>query len=941
MTRTADADQRYQAIFHQAAVGIARIAPDGMWLEVNEKMCQILGYSEEELLRLSFSDVTHPDDLAINLQLQQQALAGDTQSYTMDKRYIQKSGDIVWVSLTASLVRGPTGTPKYFAVVIQDITELHRIRDDLQRKEAHYRQTLKVTNTGSWEIDLITEQVFWSEKMEQIWGMEKGSFDGRLSTVSTSVHPEDLPAWKESLRACIEDGKEHNLEYRLLLPDGSIRWMHTIGDAERNARGQAVLMRGLTMDITERKQHQQALKDSEARLQVAGQVAYDLIYEWDVATDRLQWFGNIDGFLGFEPGEISENIEAWLSLIHPEDRQAMREAVELHRVSTQELNYEYRIQAKDGSYQYWSDRALPITNSTSRPQHWIGVCRNITKFKEQQLELERIAHYDNLTKLPNRALLLDRLQQALAYAQRHSTQFAVVFMDLDGFKQINDEHGHDIGDKVLVQVASNLLTAIREEDTIARLGGDEFVAILNDFPPQDEGKALLDRLLIAAATPLQVNSHSLSVSTSIGVTLYPQRGETTVEQLLRQADQAMYLSKLAGKNRYSFYDHEHADNLGKHHKAVERIARALKRGEFTLHYQPKVNMARGVLVGVEALLRWQHPERGLLEPNHFLPLVHEHPVYAQIGEWVINEAMNQLESWQKQGFSTPISINIGARQLQSPDFIKLIETIKARHKSVTTDSIEFEILETNAIRKIDEVSKVMQSCQQMGIRFALDDFGTGYSTLSYLKQLPATQLKVDRSFIRDIMQDPVDLAIVQSILAMSLAFRQQVIAEGVTSEEHGKLLLWLGCEHAQGFFIAQPMTGDEVPDWQAGWTPPASWLNTRTLDPTRLSIVISMVEIRSWHNELQWYLEGRRPHPPALGGHDCRFGQWLLGEARQLYAGHADYQTLEHLYAELQRYASQVNDAWRKGQSTRLDIALQNLANTKEILLSQLSSMVR
>ncbi|BDY05738.1 EAL domain-containing protein [Ferrimonas sp. YFM] len=941
MIRTTDADQRYQAIFHQAAVGIARIAPEGRWLEVNEKMCQILGYSEQELLHLSFSDVTHPGDLDVNLRLLKQALDGHTQSYTMDKRYIHKSGSIVWVSLNASLVRGADGKPKYFAVVIQDITELRRIREDLQRKEAHYRQTLKVTKTGSWECNLLTEQVFWSENMEQIWGMPKGSFDGKLETVSASIHPEDLPAWEEDVRACIEDGKEHNLEYRLKLPDGSIRWVLAIGDAERDKQGEAVLLRGLAMDITERKNTQQAVKDSEARLQIAGQVAYDLIYEWDVATDELQWFGNIDNFLGFEHGEISENIEAWLDLIHPDDRQALSTAVELHRTSTQELNYEYRIQQKDGQYQYWSDRALPIIDETGKPCRWIGVCRNITKFKEQQLELERIAHYDNLTKLPNRALLLDRLQQALAYAQRHSTQFAVVFMDLDGFKQINDEHGHDIGDRVLVQVASNLLTAIREEDTIARLGGDEFVAILNDFPPQDEGKALLDRLLIAAATPLKVNSHSLSVSTSIGVTLYPQGAETTVEQLLRQADQAMYLSKLAGKNRYSFYDHEHADNLGKHHKAVQRIAQALQNDEFILHYQPKVNMARGTLIGVEALLRWQHPERGLLEPNHFLPLVHEHAVYAQIGEWVINKAMKQLEIWQLQGFSTPISINIGARQLQSPDFIQLIQSIKARHQSVTTDSIEFEILETNAIRKIDEVSKVMQSCQQMGIRFALDDFGTGYSTLSYLKQLPATQLKVDRSFIRDIMQDPVDLAIVQSILAMSLAFRQQVIAEGVTSEEHGKMLLWLGCEHAQGFFIAQPMTGEDIPRWQANWAPPASWLSTRSLSPTKLAIVISMVEIRSWHNELQWYLEGRRPHPPALGGHDCRFGQWLLGDAKQLYAGHADYQTLEHLYAELQRYAGQVHDARKKGHHGRLDSALQNLANTKEILLSHLSSMVR
>lgn len=456
-------------------------------------------------------------------------------------------------------------------------------------------------------------------------------------------------------------------------------------------------------------------------------------------------------------------------------------------------------------------------------QQYVCLFSDISAIKEHQSKLEHLAHFDALTELPNRTLLTDRLQLAMVQAQLRQQQVAVVYIDLDGFKAVNDRHGHDVGDQVLIALAHRMKQVLRDCDTLSRIGGDEFVAVLIDLKDSSSSAPLLNRLLAAVALPVLVGELSLQVSASLGVTFYPQALEVEADQLLRQADQAMYHAKLAGKNRYHVFDAAQDSSLRSHHASLERIRVALAQREFALYYQPKVNMHSGKVIGAEALIRWQHPEKGLLAPAMFLPVIEDHPLAVDLGEWVIDAALTQIERWRAAGLDLPVSVNIGARQLQQADFVKRLQAILARHPKVLPNCIELEVLETSALADMEQLSQVIEDCAKIGVKFALDDFGTGYCSLTYLKQLHVAQLKIDQSFVREMLHDPDDLAILQGIIGLAAAFKREVIAEGVETVAHGTALLQLGCALAQGYGIARPMPADQMPAWAAAWQPDAAW----------------------------------------------------------------------------------------------------------------------
>ncbi|OYD55564.1 diguanylate cyclase [Thauera propionica] len=516
-----------------------------------------------------------------------------------------------------------------------------------------------------------------------------------------------------------------------------------------------------------------------------------------------------------------------------------------------------------------------VRDARGEIRHFVGLFSDITTQKEHERQLERIAHYDALTALPNRVLFADRLHQAMARAKRGGQRLAVVYVDLDGFKTVNDTQGHDAGDQLLMTLAGRMRRAMRECDTLARLGGDEFVAVLGELPDADSCRPLVRRLLATVAEPVEVNGQSLQVSGSIGVTLYPQREEVEADQLLRQADQAMYQAKLAGKDRYHLFDAEHDHDLRSHHESLERIRQGLVRGEFVLHYQPKVNMHTGELIGAEALIRWQHPEQGLLPPDRFLPVIEHHALGVQLGEWVIETALGQVAAWQAEGLRVPVSVNIAANHLQRSDFAERIYLLLSLHPDVTPDMLQLEVLESSALADMNHVAETMATCTRMGIGFSLDDFGTGYSSLSYLKRLPAAELKIDRGFVRDMLHDADDLAILDGVLGLARAFRRRAVAEGVETEAHGELLLRLGCECAQGFGIARPMAPELLSRWIAAWRPPESWTRQRRLGPDAMPLLYATVEHRGWILAIEECLAGERAAPPALDPHECAFGRWL------------------------------------------------------------------
>lgn len=480
---------------------------------------------------------------------------------------------------------------------------------------------------------------------------------------------------------------------------------------------------------------------------------------------------------------------------------------------------------KDGSLYAAMTTLSTVQDAQGKTESYVNLFTDITHLKEHQRQLEYIAHYDALTGLPNRVLLADRLKQALLHCHRQSRSLAVLYIDLDGFKAVNDQHGHDTGDQLLVTIAHRLKDVLRDGDTIARIGGDEFVVVMVDLDNSKAYQMVLQRLLSEAAEPVMLNQQLLQVSASIGATLFPQ-DSVDADQLVRHADQAMYIAKQAGKNCYHLFDVAKDIAVKTRRESIEHIRSALDRKEFVLFYQPKVNMRTGAIIGAEALVRWQHPEQGLLAPGLFLPVIEDHPLSIELGDWVIDEALTQIERWQAQGLLMPVSVNVGALQLQRSDFVARLAQQLAEHPQVPATFLELEIVETSALQDITEVAELMRACSALGVHFAVDDFGTGYSSLTYLKRLPAELLKIDQTFVRDMLDDPDDLAIVKGVIGLADAFHRRVIAEGVETIAHGELLIPLGCELAQGYGIARPMPAAELPHWASHWKPDPAWTKT-------------------------------------------------------------------------------------------------------------------
>jgi diguanylate cyclase (GGDEF)-like protein/PAS domain S-box-containing protein len=585
-----------------------------------------------------------------------------------------------------------------------------------------------------------------------------------------------------------------------------------------------------------------------------------------------------------------------------------------------------------------------VKDAAGRTQHYVALFSDITALKDHQRKLEHVAHYDALTGQPNRVLLADRLQQAIARARRRHNLMAVVYLDLDGFKAINDTHGHETGDELLVAVALRLKETLREGDTLARLGGDEFVVVLADLANVGECESVLSRLLRAAAEPVLVRDIPLQVTASLGVTVFPL-DDGDADSLVRHADQAMYQAKQAGKNRYHLFDPGHDREAQSHRETYLRLAEALERREFELHYQPKVNMRSGEVVGVEALIRWRHPKMGLLAPGAFLPMVEDSDLIAHIGDWVLDAALDQMVAWQREGLDIAVSVNTAVRQLQREDFLPGLSRKLAAHPSIAAERLELEVLETAALEDFARVSQVIKGCQDLGLKISLDDFGTGYSSLTYLRRLPATVLKIDQSFIRDMLWNAEDLAIVEGVIGLAAAFHRTVIAEGVETTAHGELLLRLGCDFAQGYGIAHPMPAPELPAWVAQWRPHQTWAGCRSAvaDRDELPLIYAEVDHRHWIHSLENYLAGAEA-PPALDVHQCRFGIWYDGDGRWRFGQLAEFRAIEAVHLRVHAAAANLvalKNAGKGAEAARKLGELHALRDELVGLLHALSEAMR
>jgi diguanylate cyclase (GGDEF)-like protein len=617
-------------------------------------------------------------------------------------------------------------------------------------------------------------------------------------------------------------------------------------------------------------------------------------------------------------------------------------------VQTQEqVTVIHRHKTAYGTERLFEVVGTPLFDDQRQITGMVQASRDITVHMETQRELqekktrlEHIVNHDNLTGLPNRTLLADRLNQIMAQVKRRSDQIAVAYLDLDGFKDINDNYGHDTGDLFLVALAHRLKDILREGDTIARLGGDEFVAVLVDLQDSKDSIPLLERMLSTTAQSVHLGELTLRVSASIGVTFYPQKEDVDADQLLRQADQAMYNAKVTGKNRYSFFETEKDRGLRGYHETVTRISEGLAQNQFLIHYQPKVNMRTGDIIGAEALIRWQHPHRGLLQPREFLPLIEDEDIAVSLDQWVLDNALHQMEQWQSDGIDLSVSVNIGARFLQKSNFAEKLQQHLRAHPRIDPKSLELEVLESSALEDMAQVSEVIKTCREMGVVFALDDFGTGYSSLTYLKLLPAGVMKIDKSFVRDMLDDPEDLAILEGVLGLATAFSRDVIAEGVETIEHGSLLLQLGCENAQGFVIAEPMPANELVTWMKTWRPDPIWTGQVTVQRHDLPLLFAAVEHRSWVRHVELAAKSHAASKITLDVSECRFGKWLQGSGQQQYGNHPGYKEVVNLHQQAHDLATKLCHIKDSADKETLQRELEILMDLRDRLVHKVNSFI-
>ncbi len=816
----AEESTKFRALVEQSLVGIY-IIQDGMFRYVNPGMVKMFGYESADGVVdvVPLRQFIHDEDqplVAENIRRRLDDEVGDLRySFTAFKR----DGTQIVVDVHGRKIEYQ-GRPAIIGTLV-DITEMRRSKEELEQmvyvKSAELRQSEELLRTL---IEAIPDAIEfkdgegrWLESnsaARAAFGLDaqtsRGKSDAELAEMVDPHSGDALLQCAMTDQQAWQTGGMLRVEEIMPMPNGDKLTFDVIkvplfhDDGSR--KGLVIVGR----DISE-------LKQAEAGLRIAASVfdntqeaititdANNIIVDVNPAFTRITGYSRAE-VLGKNPKLLSSGrqdsmfyAEMWRSL---KEKRAWRGEIWNRRKSGEIYAELLSISA--------------ICDDAGEVQRHVGVFSDITYFKDHEAELSRAANYDLLTGVPNRRLLADRLRQAIVHAQRNGKMLAICYIDLDGFKSVNDQYGHGTGDLLLIDITRRLHEVLRAGDTLARLGGDEFVVLFNDLTHEVECFQVLERIMYAISAHMLIGEHQIAVSASIGVTFYPNDDEDG-DTLLRHADQAMYVAKQTGKNRYHAYDIVNDQLVRSLHEFRLRIQLGFDRNEFELFYQPKLELATNTVVGVEALIRWHHPERGLLQPADFLPLIENSEIETHLGIWVLDTALAQLHAWERAGVSMEVSINIAARHLQSPDFVDELQRKMAQYPKLEHGRLQIEVLETAALEDMGQSSAVIEACRKLGVTFALDDFGTGYSSLVYLRKLSADTLKIDQSFVQDMATNEADRAIVQGVIALAKTFGRKTVAEGMEDPALLQTLTDMGCGYVQGYGIAHPMPAKDFIAW--------------------------------------------------------------------------------------------------------------------------------
>lgn len=776
--------------------GILMVDGAGVVQVYNERVCTLLDLPEALLAsRPKISEVVDHQlaaedfpgaDEAFVAMIRRAGLDGRSGVYERRRR----DGTILEVRFTALDDGGSVRT-------YTDVSQTRRVLGELRDNEERLSLALDATRDGVWDIDLETGIRIASGSCYDHLDLPEG--ETSLSDTFAIIHDKDRERVRNELDRHLRGETELLVvEYRVRLRQGGYMWVLDRGRVvKRDETGRALRILGTQTDITERKKSEEAMRILNERLELALSASGLGLWDWDLRTQHVWRCRRWHELLGHEAG-LPGDVETWRSRIHPEDLDQVVRNLEAHlRGEIPAIEHEYRMRHEDGRYRWIASKACVVDWDDGKPVRILGVHADITKRKEEECRAVRMARHDPLTDLPNRLLLNERLEQALAHAERHGGEIGILCLDLDRFKSVNDTLGHAGGDTVLVEVARRLRDLVRREDTVARLGGDEFAILQVGAPGDVDYETLARRIVRALSQPIVLPERDVCIGTSIGIARAPRDARSPRDLLIR-ADTALYRAK-ADRNTYRLFepamDHQIAER-----RALELdLRRAIERGELVLHYQPIQDLMTRETVAREALVRWRHPSRGLLSPGEFIPVAEEIGMMPGIGQFVLELACRDAVHWPR---SCRVAVNVSAVQFRQTDFVERVMAA-LENSGLPPDRLELEITETAIMEDSDETLTTFEQLQILGARIALDDFGTGYSSLGKLARYSFEKIKIDRSFIRDL-DDPDNAAIVRAVAELGSRRGSEIVAEGIETEAQLRAAYSLGCTLGQGFFIGRP-----------------------------------------------------------------------------------------------------------------------------------------
>ncbi|HSH28728.1 MAG TPA: PAS domain S-box protein [Thiohalobacter sp.] len=932
-TALRESQQRYKALFDSAGDAIF-LMRDDRFIDCNPMTLEMFGCSRDQVIGQPphrFSPEHQPDGRPSRekaLKKIEAAFAGTPQNF--DWTHLRSDGTPFDAEVTLNRV-DLNGTPHLLASV-RDVTERRQMENALEASRRNLAEAQRIAHLGSWDCDLASEVMEWSDEMFRIHGLEPGSRIPDYALLAERVHPEDWPGVRESIDAALRGEASLDSEFRIQRPSGEVRYVHARGELTRDGQGIPAQMVGTIQDITDHVQSLAALRSSEERFRDLAENINEVFWLGSPDWQQIHYISPAyEKVWGESTDSLYANPMSWAARIHADDREAILAFIDSVGLEREEINLpEFRLLHPDGQVRWISARAYPVRDQNGKPVRIAGIAEDITErrqaeeqlrqsavafdntaegilildtkrrivaanraftemtgynedgirlqtveqlepalepapdngvdwavveqarrwqgeallrrangelfpawltvsmvldnnslpanyvyifsdittIKRSQEKLDHLAHHDPLTDLPNRLLLNARLEHAIQHARREHHKIGILFIDLDRFKNINDSLGHSMGDEILTESARRLRGLLRDEDTVARLGGDEFIVILDQVRHSQDVITLASRIMELFRQPFISGLHTLHVTASIGVSIYPEDGRDT-DTLIKNADAAMYRAKGQGRDNFQFYTQELTNTAFERILLETSLRRALDEEDLVLHYQPQISLIDGRIIGAEALIRWNHPDMGLIPPERFIPLAEESGLIVPIGNWVLQTACEQARYWQDIGLPLEkIAVNVSGIQVLRSNILEAVKRA-LNYSRLDAQCLELEITESTLMHEGGQAIASLESLRTTGVELAIDDFGTGYSSLSYLKRLPIDRLKIDRAFIHEAAVDTNDAAIVRAIIAMGHSLQLKIVAEGVETAQQNQFLQELGCDLAQGYYYGRPVTAEE------------------------------------------------------------------------------------------------------------------------------------